>query len=49
MNTDAAERSSNADDLIGAEAWTMLNNPNRFVDTLEQMKPASDMHFVSGA
>jgi hypothetical protein len=35
--------------LIDAEAWTWLGLPNRFADSLEQIKLASDMHFVSGA
>lgn len=34
--------------LIGAEAWTWVGIPNRFADTLEHLKLASDMHFVSG-
>ena len=33
---------------IGAEAWTWSGIPNRFGDTLEQMKYVSDMHFLSG-
>ena len=31
-----------------AEAWTWLGNPNRFGDTLEQLKLCSDLHFLSG-
>jgi len=31
-----------------AEAWTWLGNPNRFGDTLEQIKLCSDLHFLSG-
>jgi hypothetical protein len=34
---------------IDAEAWTWVGLPNRFADSLEQLKVASDMHFVSGA
>ncbi|MEN6604374.1 MAG: glycosyl hydrolase, partial [Bryobacteraceae bacterium] len=34
--------------VIGAEAWTWTGIPNRFGDTIEQLKLASDMHFVSG-
>ncbi|MEN6533233.1 MAG: glycosyl hydrolase, partial [Bryobacteraceae bacterium] len=34
--------------VVGAEAWTWLARPNRFGETLEQLKLASDMHFVSG-
>jgi hypothetical protein len=34
--------------IIGAEAWTWIGRPNRFADTLEQLKLTSDMHFVSG-
>jgi hypothetical protein len=34
--------------VIGAEAWTWTGIPNRYGDTLEQLKLASDMHFVSG-
>lgn len=34
--------------VIGAEAWTQLGYPNRFADSLEQLKFISDMHFVSG-
>jgi len=33
---------------ILAEAWTWLGNPNRFGDTLEQLKLCSDLHFLSG-
>ena len=33
---------------ILAEAWTWLGNPNRFADTLEQLKLCSDLHFLSG-
>jgi hypothetical protein len=36
-------------DLIDAEAWTWAGIPNRFADSLEDLKRASDMHFVSGA
>jgi hypothetical protein len=35
--------------VIDAEAWTWIGLPNRFADSLEQLKLASDMHFVSGA
>jgi hypothetical protein len=35
--------------VIDAEAWTWTGLPNRFADSLEQLKLASDMHFVSGA
>ncbi len=31
-----------------AEAWTWLGDPNRFADTLEQLKLCSDLHFLSG-
>lgn len=31
-----------------AEAWTWLGDPNRFGDSLEQLKLCSDLHFVSG-
>ena len=31
-----------------AEAWTWLGLPNRFADTLEQLKLCSDLHFLSG-
>ena len=34
--------------VIGSEAWTQLNYPNRLGDSLEQLKLCSDMHFVSG-
>jgi hypothetical protein len=34
--------------IVGAEAWTWVGIPNRFADTLEHLKLASDMHFVSG-
>lgn len=34
--------------VIGAEAWTWTGIPNRFADSLEDLKLASDMHFVSG-
>ena len=34
--------------VIGAEAWTWTGIPNRFADSLEHLKLASDMHFVSG-
>lgn len=34
--------------IIGAEAWTWVGYPNRFDDTLEQLKLTSDMHFVAG-
>ncbi|HKW99655.1 MAG TPA: glycosyl hydrolase [Bryobacteraceae bacterium] len=33
---------------ILAEAWTWLGDPNRFGDTLEQLKLCSDLHFLSG-
>jgi hypothetical protein len=35
--------------LIDAEAWTWTGIPNRFADSLEDLKVASDMHFISGA
>ncbi len=35
--------------LIDAEAWTWVGIPNRFADSLADLKLASDMHFVSGA
>jgi hypothetical protein len=35
--------------VIDAEAWTWTGLPNRFADSLEQLKLASDMHLVSGA
>jgi len=35
--------------VVDAEAWTWIGQPNRFADSLEQIKVASDMHFVSGA
>lgn len=38
----------NGNNVVGAEAWTWLARPNRFGETLEQLKLASDMHFVSG-
>lgn len=31
-----------------AEAWTWLGMPNRFGDSLEQLKLCSDLHFLSG-
>lgn len=34
--------------VILAEAWTWLGLPNRFADTLEQLKRCSDLHFLSG-
>lgn len=34
--------------VILAEAWTWLGLPNRFGDTLEQLKLCSDLHFLSG-
>jgi len=34
--------------VILAEAWTWLGLPNRFADTLEQLKLCSDLHFLSG-
>jgi hypothetical protein len=33
---------------ILAEAWTWLGLPNRFADTLEQLKLCSDLHFLCG-
>jgi hypothetical protein len=33
---------------VWAEAWTWAGIPNRFGDSLENLKLASDMHFVSG-
>jgi hypothetical protein len=33
---------------IWAEAWTWAGIPNRFGDSLENLKLASDLHFVSG-
>jgi hypothetical protein len=34
--------------VILAEAWTWLGLPNRFADSLEQLKLCSDLHFLSG-
>jgi len=34
--------------LIMAEAWTWLGLPDRFSDTLEQLKLCSDLHFLCG-
>ena len=34
--------------IVSAEAYTWLGIPNRFGDSLAQMKLASDMHFLSG-
>jgi len=34
--------------VILAEAWTWLGLPNRFADTLEELKLCSDLHFLSG-
>ena len=34
--------------VIMAEAWTWLGMPNRFGDSLEQLKLCSDLHFLSG-
>lgn len=34
--------------IILVEAWTWLGLPNRFADTLEQLKLCSDLHFLSG-
>jgi hypothetical protein len=34
--------------VILAEAWTWLGMPNRFGDSLEQLKLCSDLHFLSG-
>ncbi|PYT27906.1 MAG: hypothetical protein DMG57_16710 [Acidobacteria bacterium] len=34
--------------VILAEAWTWLGEPNRFGDSLEQLKFCSDLHFLSG-
>lgn len=34
--------------VILAEAWTWAGLPNRFGDTLEQLKLCSDLHFLSG-
>ena len=34
--------------MVLAEAWTWLGNPNRFGDSLEQLKLCSDLHFLSG-
>jgi hypothetical protein len=33
---------------ILAEAWTWLGLPNRFADTLEDLKRCSDLHFLCG-
>lgn len=33
---------------VWAEAWTWAGIPNRFGDSLEDLKLASDMHFISG-
>ena len=34
--------------VILAESWTWLGLPNRFGDSLEQLKLCSDLHFLSG-
>jgi len=34
--------------MVLAEAWTWMGNPNRFGDSLEQLKLCSDLHFLSG-
>ncbi|MCX6620589.1 MAG: glycosyl hydrolase, partial [Acidobacteria bacterium] len=34
--------------MIMAEGWTWAGLPNRFADTLEQLKLCSDLHFLSG-
>ncbi len=34
--------------LIMAEAWTWLGLPDRFSDTLQQLKLCSDLHFLCG-
>lgn len=34
--------------VILAEAWTWAGLPNRFADTLEDLKLCSDLHFLSG-
>jgi alpha-L-rhamnosidase len=34
--------------LIGDEGWTWLGYPNRFGDSLEQLKVASDLQFLCG-
>jgi hypothetical protein len=34
--------------LIGTEGWTWLGYPNRFGDSLEQLKVASDLQFLCG-
>ena len=34
--------------VIMAEAWTWLGMPDRFADSLEQLKLCSDLHFLSG-
>lgn len=34
--------------VIMAEAWTWAGMPNRFGDSLEQLKLCSDLHFLSG-
>jgi hypothetical protein len=34
--------------LIMAEAWTWLGLPDRFSDTLEELKLCSDLHFLCG-
>ncbi len=37
-----------AKNTVLAEAWTWLGDPNRFGDTLEQLKLCSDLHFLCG-
>ncbi len=34
--------------MVMAEGWTWIGLPNRFGDTLEQLKLCSDLHFLSG-
>ncbi|MBI3721544.1 MAG: hypothetical protein HY248_03240, partial [Fimbriimonas ginsengisoli] len=34
--------------VVPAEAWTWLGLPNRFANSLEDLKRASDLHFLSG-
>ena len=34
--------------VVLAEAWTWTNLPNRFADTLEDLKLCSDLHFLCG-
>jgi hypothetical protein len=34
--------------IVLAEAWTWMGQPDRFGDSLEQLKLCSDLHFLSG-